>query len=329
MAWILALVGLQTMWAGSYIAFKVIVAELPIPLALVLRYGLAALVLVLISLWRPWRLGWRDAGILVAVGVLDFCLAGYLMFAVARLTYAGDMAILIAFEPLITTLLAVLLLRERLTRGTMMVLAVAMVGVLLMSELRWEDGQIVWSTRLLGNALFLIALLCESGYSVCSRAVSQRVDPLQAATLMFVAGALGNLLWHYDTVLRSSWPTLSPVAWAALLFLGLGCSALGYTYWTYLLRRTPVQVAALSLFLQPVIGSVLAYAFLNERPSRRTVAGALIVCSSLFLWVYTRKGTKRTPGSDPRVHVRNLSVSSGSDIARAAWSSDNCNPKSS
>lgn len=300
MAWVLALIGIQTLWAGSYIAFKIIVAELPIPLALVLRYGLAALVLVLVSLWRPWRLSWRDAGILVVVGVLDFCLAGYLMFAVARLTYAGDMAILIAFEPLITTLLAVLLLRERLTRGTMMVLAVAMVGVVLMSELRWEDGQIVWSTRLVGNALFLIALLCESGYSVCSRALSQRVDPLQAATLMLVAGALGNLLLHRGEVTWNRLAAISPLAWAALLFLGLGCSALGYTSWTYLLRRTPVQVAALSLFLQPVIGSLLAYGFLDERPSAWTIAGASLVCGSLLCWVLgMRREPTRTTCSTP------------------------------
>jgi uncharacterized membrane protein len=124
--------------AGSAIGlFNVSIGELSdaatfMPLV-VMRVVQAALVVALVIAWRqPWRLdGWTFRRVLV-VGILD--MGGNVAFIAAAQTGAlAVAAVLSSLYPVVTVILAVSLLRERLTRRHVAGIALTAVAIALIS----------------------------------------------------------------------------------------------------------------------------------------------------------------------------------------------------
>lgn len=282
---LLLLLLLQLFWSSSYVAMKLALAEMPLGLVMILRYSTALLALALAGGFRGWTFPRRTMLIVIVVGLLDFSLSPFFQLSALQMTTATDVAILVAFEPMMTTLLAVVVLKEHLSWPTILAFLVATSGVLVMSHVDFSSAALT-GPRLVGNGLFLLALLCESVYSVTSRHTTQQHHPLHVITLLTLAGTVGNLALHFPTLTPATLGAIGVQGWGAIGFLGICCSAIGYGGWTYLTKRIPIKWLTLSLFLQPVIGSVVAYLVLGEVPTRNTVLGAGMILACLLLWTW-------------------------------------------
>jgi drug/metabolite transporter (DMT)-like permease len=84
---------------------------------------------------------------------------------------------------------------------------------------------------------------------------------------------------------------LSCVGWVALLFLGFGCSGLGYLFWYGGLERLEVSQVAAFLYIEPFVTLLAAMVLLHEPVHALAVAGGLIVLASVF--VLQRAGNQR------------------------------------
>lgn len=290
MTYILLLVALQAFWSASYVAMKLAMTEMPMGLVMILRYGIAGILLLVASGWKDWRISTRDAMLILFIGILNFTLSPFFQLLSLGLTDATDTAVLVAFEPMTTALLAVLILKEKFSKRTLGVFVLATVGVLIMSNVKMRHGEVEMTTRLLGNFIFLISVCCESLYSITSRYTTQRIPPLRVIALMTISGAVTNCLIYPSTLTAENFSNIGMTGWSSILFLAIMCSVVGYGGWTYLTRITPVNRLTLSLFLQPLFGGVIAYYMLNEIPTARTVVGAGIVVSSLLFWVISHLG---------------------------------------
>ena len=88
-----------------------------------------------------------------------------------------------------------------------------------------------------------------------------------------------SLLFEADQV--AAIQTAKPIVWAAVLYLGLIMTALGYGLWYTLLRKHPVSMVAPFLLLLPVSSVVGSYVFLDESLSPQAMIGGLIVISGV------------------------------------------------
>ena len=106
---------------------------------------------------------------------------------------------------------------------------------------------------------------------------------------------------------------LLPFAWASpwalgtiggreimlLIVLGLACTALAHTLFIAALSNVTAHTASVVAALEPVYGIALAFAFLDEVPGARTLAGgALIVAAAV---IATRRSHLATVGSSRRI----------------------------
>jgi drug/metabolite transporter (DMT)-like permease len=81
-------------------------------------------------------------------------------------------------------------------------------------------------------------------------------------------------------------PDLNEKNLILLAVLGVFCTAAAHTLFIKGMRWISAHTAAVISSLEPVYGIVLAYAFLNESPSARTLAGGgIILCAVLALTV--------------------------------------------
>lgn len=285
---ILLLILFQLIWSGTYTAMILAMQEMPPGLILILRYGIAVLVLALMGhLHFKNRFTRKEWTLIFLVGFLNFSLSPYCQLKALTLTHATDAAVLVAFEPLIVAFLAVLLLREKLRRSTIVTFMIATAGVLMMSGASGFNSKLDWM-RLIGNGFFMVSLVFEGIYSILAKQLVRKYHPMSIMAWLMFAGFLGNFAGNFHLLTPHHLEKITSQGIWALLYLALLASAVCYTGWTYLLKKIPVNQIALSGFLQPVTGSLIAAFMLGETFAWQTYVGSMVVVSSLSVWLWQR-----------------------------------------
>ncbi len=279
-AHLILLLVMNFFWAGVYSAYKIMGNDLPTGSIVTLRFGLGGLVLLLAWPWLPGRAPrGRDLVNTGWVGVMLFVLAQRLQVYANQLGSAGNSAVLMAVEPLITSVAAAVFLREHIGPRRLAGFALGMCGVVLLNGIWRKDFQ--WA-GLAPSLMFTSSFLCEAGGSVIGKPIVARAGAMKMLALALVAGMAVNLLIDGRTTLRAA-ASLTPLAWYLLVALAVVCTAIGYSVWFVVIRDCPVNVAALTIFSQAVFGVAIAAVWLGERPHWGQLLGSLAIIAGLVL----------------------------------------------
>jgi drug/metabolite transporter (DMT)-like permease len=253
---------MNAFWGMSYSVYKVIGPSLTSGSIVTLRFGLAALCLVLLWPWLPGKTpAGRDLVITILLGLLVFVIGQRLQVYGNQLGTAGNSSVLLAVEPLVAAVAAAVVLRERLgpRRGFGFVLG--MIGVALTAGVGRRDFQWVGLTA---SLIFVSSFLCEAAYSVIAKPIIARVGVMKMLAISLLTGTGINLIIDGPEATMTAAAGLSSQVWLLLLFLALVCTVVGYSFWFVVIRECPVNVAALTIFAQSVFGAATAALWLHE-----------------------------------------------------------------
>jgi drug/metabolite transporter (DMT)-like permease len=272
-------------WGTSFVATKLALRELS-PITLVfIRFSQGSLLMIVILLLRremavPPRDTW---GWLLLMGFVGIFVHQLLQVHGLKLTTATTTGWLIGLIPLWTALLSRLVLKESMSPQKLLGLGVGFVGAVLLIT----RGD--FSTRLLslpttrGDVLVLLSTVNWAVYSVLGHGTLRRLGAVRATAGAMV---LGWLMLTPLFVAEAGWrglAHLSPVAWASVLFLGVGCSGLGYLFWYGALEQLEASRVAAFLYLEPLVTLAAAALILGERAGPLTLIGGLIVLIGVLL----------------------------------------------
>jgi drug/metabolite transporter (DMT)-like permease len=187
--------------------------------------------------------------------------------------------------PLWTSLLAIVVLHEHITRARAIGLACIVLGDLLVggaSLLKAFDGGEVWK----GDLLFVSAAVCWSCYTVLVR--RHALDPVRA-TIAITAFSCISFVPLYGLAAYAGWvPTLLGSAPASemlfqAIYQGVGTVIIsGITFNVMIRHYGPVRSTMITA-LVPGLSALGAVMFLNEPMSLNLLAGlALVTCGILF-----------------------------------------------
>jgi drug/metabolite transporter (DMT)-like permease len=276
--WLLILVGFNVLWGGTYSVFKDL--RLPPGDIVTLRFGVAG---ALMLLGWPFMKGaaprGRDLLKTLAMGVLVFVIGPRLQVVASQMGKAGDMSVLVGLEPLVTTVGAALLLHEHVPLRRWLGFALGLIGAVLLSNIWKTDFHLA---SLSANLLFIASFFCESAYSVIGKPLLERYGILKLITLALVGGMTVNLALNGGSALAAA-QTLPLRGWLEIAYLGIVCTAIGYAVWFGAIRVVPVSAVAMTLFIQPFAGSLIAIAFLRESPHWGQLWGGLVIGAGLLL----------------------------------------------
>lgn len=278
--WLVSLLLMNVLWAAAYACFKLVAPVLDAGALATLRFGLSALVLLLLWRWLPGRMPrGLDLVRTAFLGVVVFCLAPRLQIAGVQAGRAGDAAILMAFDPVIASLAAALFLGEPVPGRRWAGFALGLAGVALIAEFWRPDFR--WSS-LRANSLILASYLCEAVYSIVGKPLIQRAHPLKVLTAGLLLGTASNLLFDNASIVRAL-PGLSLQQWLIIGYLVLICTVLGYALWFFAVRETPVSAVTMTVFMQPVAGIVFAVWLVAEPVGWSQVLGGVIIATGLLV----------------------------------------------
>jgi len=288
-------------WGMAPVATRALVLQLaPLPL-LVIRMGVAAVVLL------PWcgpmlrRPGRRYIPRLVIAGLLG--MVGYNLPVTIGLQWvpASTAGLVLASEPIWLLLLAAVFLGERVSRRCWAGAAVALAGVALLA------GPGVLSSRssrgsageLAGVSLIVLGTLLFAAYTLVLRPASRACGPVPATAASTVAGSLFYAAFA-GTVSPAQLGRLPAAAWGELAFLAVGSIVVGMLAWNLAVARLPGQRASLLLYLEPLVSVAGAMVLLGERLSADLAAGGALVLGGIAAtWMPGPRERRKYSASTP------------------------------
>jgi drug/metabolite transporter (DMT)-like permease len=283
---LILLIVMNCLWAVSYSAFKALSPWLDAGGVATLRFGLTGAVLMLCWPWLPGLAPrGRDLFRAMTMGVIVFVFAPRLQVAGVQKGQATDASLLMALDPLISAVAASIFLREHIAPRRWMGFALGLAGAVLMAEV-WRPG--FHLPALTANALILLSFFCEAAYSVMGKPLLGRAGLFKILAIALMAGTAVNLS-------LDGWSTVGAAAampvrcWLLLAYLSLICTLAGYSLWFAVIRETEVNVTALTVFIQPVVGAAVAKVWLGELVSLGQLWGSLVIVAGLVV------GLRRQP----------------------------------
>lgn len=300
---LLVMVLLNVAWAGTIVINKALgssagdgaaTPDLPVGGIVTLRFALAAL--CMLALWPCWRGRMprgKDFFVSVIIGLAVFVLGQRMQVLGTLLGTAGNSAILMAVEPLLATVAAAIFLREHIGPRRLVGFVLSIAGVVVLNRV-WEPS-FRW-TGLLPSLIFMSSFVCETAYSILGKPIVERASPAKLLTVALVGATLANLAIDG----RETWRVaqqLPPTQWLQLAYMAVVCTVIGYTVWLVVIKEAPVNVVAMTIFIQPVAGVVLAATWLGESLHWGQLWGSLLIVAGLVVALSRQIHSAPTPAA--------------------------------
>jgi drug/metabolite transporter (DMT)-like permease len=298
-SYLIILLVMNFFWAAVYSAYKLLGHDLPTGAIVTLRFGLAGLLLLIVWHWLPGPAPrGRDLLITCGMGLMLYVGGQRLQVYGNQLGSAGNSAVLMAVEPLLTSAAAAIFLREHIGPRRLAGFLLGIVGVALLNGVGRADFQ--W-TSLSASLIFLSSFICEAAYSVMGKPIVARASPMKMVAISILVGTVANLLIDgRETFTKTQ--SLSLSAWVLIGTLALICTAIGYSLWFIIIRDCPINVAALTIFSQAVFGVIIAAVWVHEKMHWGQLWGSLAILAGLVF------GLSRQIKHEPKAQEDKLSA---------------------
>lgn len=281
----LALIIANIIWGAAAPIFKLSLQNIP-PFTLAFwRFFLGA-VLLLVLLRKNAALplaNHTDGVYLFLYAFLGITVNIIFFFLGLRLTYSINSPVIGSSQPILTLLFAILFLRERFQPRKFMGMLLGTLGILLIVlEPLLEvgiDGSVI------GNIFLVIAAVAAVGQTIAGKKVLPRYEPFAFTFWSFVIGAasfLPLMIYELATIphlyLSLDWRGFLGIVYGAIF-----SSTVGYGLYAWGLSKISATDTAMFTYIDPVIGTILAYVLLHEPITLPFLAGSALIFGGIFL----------------------------------------------
>jgi drug/metabolite transporter (DMT)-like permease len=289
-----------TLGAGNFLAVRMSNLELPPFWGAGLRFGLAAVSFVAISLF--WRLSWprgRDLALTAVYGVLGFAAFYALMYWTLTQVTAGVAVVVMAVVPLATLLLSAVEGTERLRARSVFGALLALAGIAWMT---FGPQHVVVPIAALAA---MLGAAIAVGQSII---VGKRLSGNHPAVTNAVGMTVGAvLLLGLSRVVGETWsvPREAEALWAVVYLVSLGSVGL-FVLVLLVVRRWTASATSYMFVLFPVVTMALEAWILGEPVTGQMLLGAVLVMVGVWFGALS-PAARQAPGKPATLPVAPVS----------------------
>ncbi len=264
-------------WASAFPMIRVALRELaPIPLAAA-RFAIAAVLVVAWLAWkRPPRPSPSDALRIFLCGLAGIALYNFTLNTGQQTVSPGAAAFIVNIAPILTALIALVVLKERFTIWGWIGTIVSFSGIAVIAS-----GQPAGLTFGAGTTFILGSAICTASYFVLQKPLVAKYGAMPCAAYTMLTGAL--LLSPWLPGAASALTTASYATIGAVVALAVFPAALGYATWTFALGYFGAARASNFLYLIAPVATALAFLFTGDVPGSQTLAGGALAIAGVVI----------------------------------------------
>ncbi|MDD1626536.1 MAG: DMT family transporter [Methylococcaceae bacterium] len=209
----------------------------------------------------------------------------------AQFIPSGWISVIFGLTPLMTALLAAIFLGERsLTPGKLLAYGLGVSGLVIMFGSALQLGY----EAVLGIGGVLISVFLQSASSVWIKRIAAKLPALSQVTGGLLLALPAYLLtWG---IADGHWPALlTPTSLAAIIYLGVIATTLGFVLYYYLLTHLPATQVALITLVSPLLALMLGHSINHEPLTMKVITGTLLILSALIMHTFFDRFTAVKP----------------------------------
>jgi drug/metabolite transporter (DMT)-like permease len=288
---VLAFALVYVFWGSTYLGIQEAVGKagepgVPPMLMAATRFTIAGvLMLAFLALrGRNIRMSRRDFVQQGIIGVLLLSIANVVLAWAEQWVPTGLAALLVSITPLWFLVLETWVLpgEHRFSGRTLAGLSLGIVGIVILiwPELRHSSG--IGKKELFASLILPVGSLSWATGSVLSKRWKTAVDPFVASGWQMAIAGMVNIIValalgdHHHA-------TYSLHRWAAIIYLVIFGSWVGFTAYIWLLKHVPTPKVTTYAYVNPVVAVFLGWLILHEQITGYILAGTVIVVGSVAL----------------------------------------------
>lgn len=237
-----------------------------------------------------------DLKIFVVLALLGQFPAQVLMTMGTQQSTASNAAIISLTLPVVSALLAVVLLKEKMNALRWTSFFIAIIGVVMVSFKDITNVDL-GEAYLIGNGLIFAGVLGSGIYNTICKKIANNYTEMEMLfyTYIFMLAMLLPFVLHYEKNVFADTTSFATDTWIGLALLTVFHNFLSMILFFKALKKLEAIQVALSNFLIAFFGLPIAAIWLNEQLNAVAIFGGLLVLTSTFaitVWDYRQSALK-------------------------------------
>lgn len=278
----LALIGVQLSFGSFPVVGKVALSVIPAVGLVGFRVGLSAFIFVVVQIVRRrfWLKDRIDYLKLAGISFLAVIFNQLLFTTGLSLTKASNTSLISVTIPIFALTAGYILGSEMLRPIKLIGILLACAGVIFLIDPRNASFS---SETTLGDLLVVLNSLSYGVYVAISKNIVMRNGAFRSIMWIFLFASFFCVPLGLYSMRSVDVEAVEPVIWLCVLYTAIIGTLVPYFLNAWALARVNPSTVAVFVYLQPVVGFMLAVLFLGERVGLNFIAAAALVFAGLFL----------------------------------------------
>jgi drug/metabolite transporter (DMT)-like permease len=247
----------------------------------ILRVGISV-----ILFWLLWLFSKNVAGIqkkhlprFLLCGLTGVAINQMLFIKGLTMTSTIHASLLMLCTPLLITILAFWILKEKITflKSLGLVMGISGAALLIISK------EINGAATLSGDMLIVLNAMSYTFYIILVKPLMQEYQPLQVVRWVFTIGLLMILPFGWVQFTQIHWEQFSWTHFSSLTFIVFFGTFLAYLFNVLGIKYLGAGVTGSYIYTQPVFATFIAILFLHEQFSWEKIFAGVLIFSGVFL----------------------------------------------
>lgn len=249
----------------------------------IIRIGVSVILFWGLFLFRPSgeKINKKDIPAIGACALTAIVLNQLLFIKGLAITFPIHASLLTLLTPILITLIAAIILKEKLTIEKIIGLLLGASGAVLL--IKNKEATAPGDNIPLGDILVLLSAIAYTFYFILVKPLTEKYSPILIMRLMFTFGFFMTLPLCLKEFGAIKWSLFGIKEWLLLFLLTLPGTFIAYIFNAYGIQKLNASVAGAYIYSQPVFAVIIAMVFLKEHLTLYKVMAALLIFCGVYL----------------------------------------------
>lgn len=281
----LGLLGTNLFFASNYSTVKYFTSNHyagPFGLNLI-RIGVSLILFWILFLFKPvkTRIDKKEILPIIACALMAIALNQMFFIKGLALTFSIHAALLTLITPILITIIAARILKEKLTIEKIIGLLLGVGGAAILITNR--EASAPGENALLGDFLILLSAIAYTFYFILVKPLMKKYSAIKVMRLVFTFGFFFILPFCTKEFSEITWQIFTFKDWFLLFLLTVPGTFLAYVFNAYGIQKLSASIAGAYIYSQPVFAVAIAMIFLKEPLSFYKIIAAILIFGGVFL----------------------------------------------